>query len=152
MRRQLVFAFVFVAVAAALPGFTREPVTLDALKQQFVADAKTPEGQAYVKQFFTNPWMLAFDAAQDACRAAAVRSAPHDSFVIALRIGDNGYPTDALVSPEDDGMKCVADRLMADGFIRPPHDGFAIYMAFQKTEPGTEHQLQQQATETTTGR
>jgi len=33
-------------------------------------------------------------------------------------------------------MRCLADRLKATGFIRPPHDGFAIYMDFKHTDPG----------------
>jgi hypothetical protein len=36
-------------------------------------------------------------------------------------------------------MRCYADRLKATGFIKPPHDGFAIYMPYKHTEPGTEH-------------
>jgi len=91
-----------------------------------------------LKQFFTNPWSLALDSAGEQCRAAQLRSQPHEEFVIALVIGDNGYPTDALVSPDDEGMRCLADRLKATGFITPPHDEFAIYMPYKHTEPGTE--------------
>jgi len=125
--------------AAVAPSVAREPLTLAILEDHAAADAATPEGKAYLKEFFTNPWMLAFDSADEQCRAAQLRSATPEEFVIALSIGDNGYPTDALVSPDNEGLKCMADRLKATGFIKPPHDGFAIYMPFKHTEPGTEH-------------
>lgn len=80
--------------------------------------------------------MLALDSADEQCRAALMRSGVHEEFEIGLSIGDNGYPSDALVSPDDEGMRCLADRLKATGFIRPPHDGFAIYMDFKHTDPG----------------
>jgi hypothetical protein len=128
------------AVAALLvPCAAREPVTLATLMAQSEQDAASPGGEAYLKEFFTNPWMLALDSADVQCRAAELRSPSIEDFVIALRIGDNGYPTDALVSPDNEGLKCVADRLKATGFIKPPHDGFAIYMPFKHTEPGSEH-------------
>ena len=126
------------AAAVIMPGLASEPLTLERVKEQAAADAATPEGRAYLKEFFTNPWRLALDAADEQCRAAQMRSGMHEEFVIALSIGENGYPTDALVSPDDEGMRCLADQLKATGFIRPPHDGFAIYMPFKATEPGTE--------------
>ena len=135
--RKLVMGLLVAAVV--MPCLAREPLTLASLKDRAAADRATPEGQAYLKQFFTNPWMLAFDSADEQCRAAELRSGAHEEFVIGLTIGDNGYPTDALVSPDDEGLRCLADRLRASGFIRPPHDGFAIYMPFKHTEPGTEH-------------
>jgi hypothetical protein len=121
-----------------MPSLAREPLTLADLKAGATADAATPEGRAYLKAFFTNPWMLALDSAGEQCRAAQMRSQSHEEFVIGLSIGDNGYPTDVLVSPDDEGMRCLADRLGATGFIKPPHDGFAIYLPYKRTEPGTE--------------
>jgi hypothetical protein len=32
----------------------------------------------------------------------------------------------------------MAERVKATGFIKPPHDAFAIYMPAKRTEPGTE--------------
>lgn len=125
--------------AVVTPSLAREPVTLALLKDRAAADAPTPEGQAYLKQFFTNPWSLALDSADEQCRAAQMRSESPEEFVIALSIGQNGYPTDALVSPDNEGLECMADRLKATGFIKPPHDGFAIYMPAKHVEPGTEH-------------
>ena len=125
-------------VGIAVPCVASDPMTLEHLREQSAVDAATPEGQAYLKEFFTNPWRLAFDAAGEQCRAAQFRSGGHKEFVIALSIGDNGYPTDALVSPDDEAMRCLADQLKASSFIRPPHNGFAIYMPFRATEPGTE--------------
>ena len=138
MKRNRVFLGLLVA-SFVLPCVAREPVTLTTLKTQSDTDHASPEGQAYLKEFFTNPWMLALDSADEQCRAAELRSPALEDFVIALSIGDNGYPTDALVSPDNEGLKCIADRLKATGFIKPPHDGFAIYMPFKHTEPGTEH-------------
>jgi hypothetical protein len=130
---------IVLAAAAVAPALAREPVTLVVVKERGAADAATPEGKAYLKQFFTNPWMLAWDAADEQCRAVQRSAASPEDFVIALVIGDNGYPTDALVSPDTAGLRCIADRLKATAYIKPPHDGFAIYMAFKATEPGTEH-------------
>ena len=137
--------------AVAMPCLAREPLTLARVKDKAAADQATPEGDAYLKEFFTNPWMLALDAADEQCRAAQMRSGAKEEFVIALSIGENGYPTDALVSPDDEGMRCLADRLKATGFIKPPHDGFAIYMDFKHTEPGTEHQAPAPAPDKTSG-
>jgi hypothetical protein len=139
MKRCGVLLLIALVAVLALPSFGREPMTLSVVQQKATADAATPDGQAYLKEFFTNPWMLALDAADGQCRAAQVGSEVPQEFVLALVIADNGYPTDALVSPENSGLKCVADRLKATGFIKPPHDGFAIYMPFKATEPGTEH-------------
>jgi hypothetical protein len=126
--------------AVVLPCLAREPVTLASLEDRAAADGAIPVGKAYLKEFFTNAWRLAFDSADEQCKAAQLRSASPEEFVFALSIGDNGYPTDAIVSPSDNaGLACVADRLKATGFIKPPHDGFAIYMRFKHTEPGTEH-------------
>ena len=122
-----------------IPCLAHEPLTLTVLKDKATADAATAEGKAYLKEFFTNPWMLAFDSADEQCRDAQVRSGWHGDFELGLIIGGNGYPTDALVSPGDEALTCLADRLKASGFIRPPHDGFAIYMPYKLTEPGTEH-------------
>ena len=124
--------------AIVTPCLAREPVTLTSVKEQAAVDGATPEGKAYLKLFYTNPWMLALDAADEQCRAEDLRSGPKEEFEIALRIGSNGYPNDALVRPDDEVMRCFADRLKATGFIKPPHDGFAIYMDFVRTEPGTE--------------
>jgi hypothetical protein len=136
-RRGTVVMGLLVAVVI-MPCLAREPFTLATLKARAAADGATSEGQAYLKQLFTNPWRLALDSAGEQCRAAQMRSGSHEEFVIALSIGDNGYPSDALVSPDDEGMRCLADRLKATGFIKPPHDGFAICMPFKRTEPGTE--------------
>jgi hypothetical protein len=138
MKRCGKFVLGLLVVFVIVPCLAREPLTLAILKEKATADAATPEGQAYLQEFFTNPWMLAFDSADEQCRAAQIRSGSHEEFVIALSIGNNGYPTDALVSPDDEGMRCLADRLKATGFIKPPHDGFAIYMPAKRTEPGTE--------------
>jgi len=138
MKRSAEFVLMLLVVAVVTPGLAREAWTLAELKQRAVEDAATPEGKAYLKQFFTNPWSLAFAAAGEQCRAAQLRSQPHEEFVIALRLGDNGYPIDAVVSPEDEGLQCLADRLRATGFIKPPHDNFAIYLTYKNTEPGTE--------------
>jgi hypothetical protein len=145
MQRIGATVIVLVMAVFVMPCLAREPMTLAVVKERAAADSATPEGKAYLKQFFTNPWMLALDAASEQCRAEQARSASHDEFVLALVIGDNGYPTDALASPDDDGLRCMADRLKATGFIKPPHDGFAIYMPYRKTEPGTEHQQAQEA-------
>jgi hypothetical protein len=131
-----------------MPCLAREPLTLSSLKDRAAADAATPEGRAYLKQFFTNPWMLALDAADEQCRAAQMRSESPEEWVLALSIGENGYPTDALVSPDNEGLECMADRLKATGFIKPPHDGFAIYMPAKHVEPGTEHRSPAPTSET----
>ena len=60
-----------------------------------------------------------------------------EEYVIALTSGAR-LSSDALVSPNDEGLKCVAERLKATGFIRPPHDGFAIYMPLQSDGAGAE--------------
>jgi hypothetical protein len=139
MKRCSKLALGLLAVFVIMPSYAREPLTLELLKDRAAVDAATPEGQAYLKEFFTNPWRLAFDAAEHRCRAAAqAGSGTHEPFVVALSIGDNGLPTDVLVSPDDDAMRCRADGLKASTFIKPPHDGFAIYMMFKATEPGTE--------------
>jgi hypothetical protein len=135
MKRYGKFVMGLLVAVVVIPCLAREPLTLAAVKDAAAADSATPEGQAYLKQFFTNRWMLALDSAGDQCRAAQSRSGPHEEFVIALSIGDNGYPTEALVNPDDDGMRCLADRLKATEFIKPPHDGFAIYMPFKYTKP-----------------
>jgi hypothetical protein len=141
MKRFGTFVVVTLVAAVVTLCFAREPMTLAVVKSRAEADSATPEGVAYLKEFFTNPWMLALDAADEQCRAAQIRSGAPRDFVFALVIGDNGYPTDALVSPDNEGLKCMADRLKATGFIKPPHDGFAIYMPYKATEPGTEKQL-----------
>jgi len=133
----LVIALAAVFSTAVL---ARAPEVLSSIQEKAKADAATPEGQTYLKQFFTNPWMLALDAADDQCRGEQLRSGSPPDFILALVIADTGYPTDVLVSPENEGLKCVADRLKATSFIKPPHDGFAIYMPFKATEPGSEHQ------------
>lgn len=143
--RQLVMGLLVAAIVT--PCLAREPFTLANAEARSVADAATPEGRAYLKLFFTNPWMLAFDAADEQCRDAELRSGPYEEFTIALSIGSNGYATDALVSPDDEGLRCLADRLKATAFIKPPHDGFAIYMPFKHTEPGTEHRAAESAPE-----
>jgi hypothetical protein len=138
MKRCGKFMLGLLAAVVVVPSLAREPVTIAVLKDRAAEDAATPEGKAYLKKFFTNPWRMALDAADEQCRAAELRSESPEEWVLALRIGDNGYPTDALVTPENEGLKCMADRLKATGFIRPPHDGFAIYMPAKLTEPGTE--------------
>lgn len=141
MRRRGMHVLGLLIAVIAMPCLAREPLTLARLQEQSAADAATSEGKAYLKEFFTNPWMLALDAADEQCKAAQMRSESPEEFVIALSIGDNGYLIDALVSPPDnEGLKCMADRLKATGFIKPPHDGFAIYMPAKHVEPGTEHQ------------
>jgi hypothetical protein len=140
MNRCEKFMLGLLLAAVVTPCLAREPVTLAQVKDKSEADSATPEGKAYLKQFFTNPWMLAMDAADGQCKAALLRSGLPEEWVFALSIGDNGYPSDVLVSPSDnEGLRCMADRLKATGFIKPPHEGFAIYMAFRQTEPGTEH-------------
>ena len=136
MKRCWKFMPGLLAAFVIMPSYAREPLTLDLLKDRAAVDAATPEGRAYLKEFFTNPWRLAFDAAGQRCPVG--EPGAHEQFVIALSIGDNGYPADVLVSPDDDAMRCRADQLKASAFIRPPHDGFAIYMPFKHTEPGTE--------------
>ncbi len=127
--------------AIVIPCVAREPVTLASLKDRSTADAATPEGKAYLKEFFTNPFSLALDSADEQCKAAELRSGSPEDWVLALSIGANGYPAEALVSPPDnEGLKCMADRFKEIGFIKPPQEGFAIYMPFKHTEPGTEHQ------------
>jgi len=147
MERRNVLVTALFAAVVALPAVAREPVTLASLKDRSIADGASPEGRAYLHELFTNPWMLALDAADEQCRAAQMRSGVHEEFVIALSIADNGYPSDALVSPDDEGMRCLADRLKATGFLKPPHDGFAIYLPFKHVEPGTEHQASPAAPE-----
>ena len=139
MKPTRMFVLGLFVAAVVTPCLAREPLTLGGVKEQSLADGTSPEGKAYLKEFFTNPFMLALDAADEQCRAAMLRSGPHEEFVIALSIGTNGYPNDVLVSPDDEGMRCFADRLKATGFIKPPHDGFAIYLPYRHTEPGTEH-------------
>jgi hypothetical protein len=138
MKRYKLLMFGLLVVFVAVPSFARESVTLALLKDSAAADAATPEGKAYLKEFFTNPWMLAMDAADEQCRAAQSRAGSPEDWVIALRIGDDGYPTEALVSPDNEGLKCMADRLKTNSFIRPPHEGFAIYLHYRHVEPGTE--------------
>lgn len=145
MKRYWTFMLGLHTVFAIMPSLAREPLTLALLKDRAAADAATPEGKAYLQEFFTNPWMLALDAADKQCRAAQMRSDFPAEWVLALSIGDNGYPTDALVSPDNEALNCMADRLKATGFIRPPHDGFAIYMPARRTEPGTEHRSSEPA-------
>jgi hypothetical protein len=139
MKRCWKFVLGLLAIIVITPSLAGEPVTLALLKDRAAAAAVTPEGKAYLKEFFTNPWMLALDVADEQYRAAQMRSDSPEEWVLALSIGDNGYPTDALVTPDNEGLKCMADRLKATGFIKPPQDGFAIYMPFKRTEPGTEH-------------
>lgn len=139
MKRCGQFVMCLLVAAVVMPCLAREPLTLERVKENAAADAATPEGKAYLKEFFTNPWSLALDAADEQCRAAEMRAPMPDEWVLALSIGANGYPTDALVSPDNEGLKSMADRLKATGFIKPPHDGFAIYMPAKLTEPGTEN-------------
>jgi hypothetical protein len=138
MKRCAKFMLGLLVAVVVVQSLAREPVTIAILKERAAADAATPEGRAYLKEFFTNPWMLALDAADEQCRAAELRSESPEEWVLALSIGDNGYPTDALVTPDNEGLKCMADRLKATAFIKPPHDGFAIHMPAKRTEPGTE--------------
>ena len=138
MKRCWKFMLGLLLVSVTMPSHAGEPLTLELLKERAAADGATPEGKAYLKEFFTNPWRLAFDAAGQRCKAAQAGTGTHERFVVALSIGDNGFPTDVLVSPDDDAMRCRADGLKASTFIKPPHDGFAIYMLFKATEPGTE--------------
>ena len=140
MNRSSRLVMALLVAVVLMPCLAREPLTLAQMKDKSAADSVTPEGKAYLKEFFTNPWMLAMDAADEQCRAAQLRSEWPEEWVIALSIGANGYPTDALVSPSsNEGVRCMADRLKATSFIKPPHDGFAIYMPFRHTEPGSEH-------------
>jgi hypothetical protein len=129
---------VLMSLLVALPCLARDPLTLSNARELAAADAATPEGQAYLKGFFTNPWRLALNDANEHCRDAQLRSGSHEEFVIALSIGIAGFPIESLTSPDDEGMKCLARRLMSTEFIKPPYDGFAIYMPFKNTEPGTE--------------
>ena len=122
----------------AAPTLAAPALTLDTLKDRAAADAATPEGQAYLKQFFTNPWMVALDAAGETCRSAMLASEPASKGVIALSLGSDGYPVAAFMTPEDKGTQCVAERLRLTPFIKPPHDGFAIYLPFEAVEPGSE--------------
>jgi hypothetical protein len=138
MKRWAKFMPGLLAAVVIVPSLAREPVTIAVLKERAAKDAATPEGKAYLTEFFTNPWMLAMDAADEQCRAAEMRSESPEEWVLALSIGDNGYPTDALVTPDNEGLKCMAERLKATGFIKPPHDGFAIYMPAKHVEPGTQ--------------
>ena len=141
MKRCQMLVLGLIVAVVAMPCLAREPLTLAQVKDNAAADAATPEGKAYLNEFFTNPWMLALDAADEQCRAAQMRSESPEEWVLALSIGDNGYPIDALVSPPDnEGLRCMADRLKSTGFIKPPQDGFAIYMPAKHVEPGTEHQ------------
>ena len=135
-RRTIVATAVLAAFTVMPPCLGGAPLTLTLLKDKALAESKTPEGQAYLKQFFTNPWMLAMDSADEQCTAEYLRSPSLEDFEIGLVIGDNGYPSDALVSPDSEGMRCLADRLKSTGFARPPHEGFAIYMNFKRTDPG----------------
>ena len=130
---------VVMSLLVALPCLARDPLTLSNAKELAAADAATPEGQAYLKGFFTNPWRLALNDANEHCRDAQSRSPSHEEFVIALSIGIAGFPIESLTSPDDEGMQCLARRLMSTEFIKPPYDGFAIYLPFKHTEPGTEH-------------
>ena len=139
MKRSVKLILGLLTALVIVPSLAREPVTIAVLKERAAKDAATSEGKAYLKEFFTNPWMLALDAADEQCRAAQLRSESPEEWVLALSIGDNGYPPDALITPDNEGLKCMAERLKATGFIKPPHDGFAIYMPAKRTEPGTEH-------------
>ena len=147
MKRLRLSAIVLFVGLIVIPCLAREPMPLEAVKDKAAADAVTPEGSAYLKEFFTNRWLQALDAAGAQCQAAQSRSSSPKEFVLALVIGENGYPNDALASPNDDYLLCLADRLKATGFIKPPHDSFAIYMAYRNTEPGTEHAQAQSALE-----
>jgi len=131
----VLFASTLAAAILAAP-----PLTLDVLKERAAADAATPEGRAYLKQFFTNPWMLALDAADESCRSVMLASEPATKGVIALSLGADGYPVAAFMTPEDKGTRCVSERLKMTQFIKPPHDGFAIYMPFEAVEPGSERE------------
>ena len=140
MRRIASLVIGFVVATAVAAALARKPVTLEQLKVQAAADAATPEGQAYLKQFFTNQLMLAFEDASEHCRSAQLASSPKDRYVIALNVGVDGFPLEVLVSPDDQGMRCEADRLKAYQFIKPPHDAFAIYMPYEAVEPGSERE------------
>jgi len=138
MKRCAQFVLGLLATVVIVPSLAGEPVTIEVLKERAVKDAATQEGRAYLKEFNTNPFMLALDAADEQCRDAQSRSGTPEEWVMALSIGANGYPTDALVTPDNEGLQCIAERLKATAFIKPPHDGFAIYMPAKLTEPGTE--------------
>src|SRR5262245_29509411 len=137
---------VLFAAGFAAPILAAPPLTLDALKESAAVDAATPEGQAYLKQFFRNPWMVALDAADETCRSVMLASEPVSKGVIALSIGADGYPVAAFMTPEDKGTRCVAERLKSTQFIKPPHDGFAIYLPFEAVEPGSEREREMRAT------
>ena len=100
MNRCRKFILGLLAVLVMMPSLAREPLTLALLKEKAAADA-----------------------AGEQCRAAEERSESPEQWVLAIRIGANGYPTDALVSPDNEGLECRADRLKATQFIKPPHDG-----------------------------
>jgi hypothetical protein len=140
MKRSGHVLMVLLVAAGAVPCGAADTMTIAMLKEKAAADAATPEGKAYLKEFFTNPWHLALDTAGNQCRDAHMRSATPEEWVLGLSIGSNGYPNEAVVTPGDnEGLKCLADRLKASGFIKPPHDDFAIYMPVRRTEPGTEN-------------
>ena len=131
---------VLFAACIAAPVLAATPLTLDTLKERAAADAATPEGKAYLKQFFTNPWMLAFDAADETCRSVMLASEPVANFVIGLSLGSDGYPVFVAMTPVNKGTQCFAERLKSTQFIKPPHDGFAIYLPFEAVEPGSERE------------
>ena len=135
MRRiaSLVIGFVVATVVAAAPA--GKSVTLEQLKVRAAVDAATPEGQTYLKQFFTNQWMVAMDSADGPCRAYMLVSRLHEKIVIGLVIGIDGYPVTALVSPDDEGTRCIAERLKRTRLGPPPHDDFAVYMPYEFMEP-----------------
>jgi len=128
---------VLLTVALAAGTSAVPPASLDVVKERAAADAATPEGQAYLKQFFTNPWMVALDAADEACLPVMMAEEPVSKFVIALSIGADGYPVFVAMTPVNKGTECFGERLKRTEFIKPPHDGFAIYIPFEAVEPGS---------------
>lgn len=133
------------AFAATLCLAGAQP-TIQGIEAQAAKDAATPEGKAYLEEFFTNPWRVAFDTADERCIGAQSADPPHDELIFALTIGSNGYPSEALASPANAWTTCFVGQLKTIAFLKPPHDDFAIYMPFRETEPGTEAHAPQQPT------
>ncbi|HEX4824024.1 MAG TPA: hypothetical protein VFV19_06905 [Candidatus Polarisedimenticolaceae bacterium] len=144
--RRIVALVVGVVVATAVrASHAQGPVTLEQLKDQAAKDAATLDGKAYLARFFTNQWMVALDAADESCLSIRRSAEADEKLVIALSIGANGYPVAVLVSPEDKTMECIADRLKSSRLIEPPREGFAIYLAFEAVEPGSERERELRA-------
>lgn len=74
MKRIGVVSVVVVVATIATLAHSREAVTLSIVQEKAKIDAATPENQAYLDQFFANPWRLALNAADEQCRAAQIRS------------------------------------------------------------------------------